>query len=124
MAAYAPFTPITSSLNGKTATFTVESTSVSVVMSLTVYAPTMLVTAAGPTGVTLHVRMYPQVAATVSVTAGIGDIPMVCGGPPMLFMTPTNNTNSNLTGNVVVAAICSLTTSPVNVYFTPGQGGA
>lgn len=115
MAANTPFIAITGSVSGKSAILAVESTSVSVVMSITVYAPSLMVTAQGPIGVCAFIRMTGQ---SIPVATNL-DVPVVCGQGPYLFANPIGPT-----GNLGVAAICSLTSSPVNVYFTPGQGGA
>lgn len=115
MAANTPFIAITGSVSGKSAILAVASTSVSVVMSITVYAPSLLVTAQGPTGVCAFVRMTGQ---SIPVATNL-DVPVVCGQGPYLFANPVPGPS----GNLGVAAICSLTSSPVNVYFTPGQGG-
>lgn len=106
-----PFAPI----NGKTASLAVESTSVSVVLSLSFFAPSLLVTCIGPAGVAAFWKN--------SAGATTADTPMVTNSA-RIFATPSPTIgNSARTVTFTVAAICSLTSTPVTLFFTPGIGG-
>jgi hypothetical protein len=112
MSSYLPFQANSGATAGKTVTLAAASTSTSVVISITAYAPTLMVVARGPVGVAAFVRLSSESAPTATVA----DIPVLCNTTVLLG-------NPVSLGSLGVAVICSLTSSPVNVSFAPGQGG-
>ena len=112
MSSYLPFQANSGATAGKTATLAATSTSVSTTVSITAYSPSLRVAAQGPTGVIVFARMSSESAPTATTA----DVPLACGTVVVLA-------NPVSLGTLGVAVICSLTTTPVNVYFTPGQGG-
>ena len=112
MAAFEPFEANSSATAGKTVTLltAASNTSTSVVVSITAQTPSVLLTNFGPN------FAWVRMSGEASPSATSADIPML-GNTSRLFANPVG------LGNLGVAVIVSVTTSPNILYITPGQGG-
>lgn len=117
MPADLPFEPhVKSGVAGLSVSISAQTTSVSTTInSGSAETTAILVSVIGPTGVIAYVRMSSEATPTATVT----DVPLPCNpnGLIRLFASPVT------VGTIGLAVIVTITSSPVTVWFTPGQGG-
>jgi hypothetical protein len=111
MSAFTPFTPNTTATAGKTVNVATGTgtNSASVVVSITVPSPFVLLANLGATNV------FVRLSSEASPTATQADIPLVANSVH-LYANPV------IQGNLGVAVV-GVTVSNTMVYVCPGQGG-
>lgn len=117
MAAFEPFEAnVKTSVAGQTIFFSATSASQGTTLDSTnSFAPCLLVTVGAPQNAIAYLRLSTESSATATTT----DTPLPGGPNPLvrLFANPAPN------GITAIAVICTVTSTPVKVWITPGQGG-